>query len=120
MCSTSTAYSSLRESALVPGNWAFFPGGGGGVGIQGVQLAVAMGLRPVVIDSGEQKRKLALELGAEAFLDFKEIDDVASEVIAICDGIGAHGVFVTAGESYPTALSYLGNRVGGTVKTALL
>lgn len=116
MCSASTMYTSLKESELVPGNWAVFPGGGGGVGIQGVQLAAAMGFRPVVIDSGEEKKKLALELGAEAFLDFKESKDLAAEVIAICGGIGAHGVFVTAGESYPAALSYLGNRLGGRVR----
>ena len=109
-------YSSLRESELVPGDWAIFPGGGGGVGIQGVQLAAAMGIRPVVIDTGDEKRKIALQYGAEHFLDFKESKDLAGEVIAICDGVGAHGVFVTAGQSYPTALSYLGRRVGGKVR----
>jgi len=39
MCSASTIYTSIKESALRPGQWAVFPGGGGGVGIQGVQLA---------------------------------------------------------------------------------
>ncbi|OQE04394.1 hypothetical protein PENVUL_c033G09042 [Penicillium vulpinum] len=96
MCSASTVYTSIRESALVPGKWAVFPGGGGGMGSQGVQLAVATGRSPVIIDSEEEKRKLALELGAEAFLDFKESKDLASEVIAICDAIRAHGVMCIA------------------------
>lgn len=39
MCSASTMHRGLIESGLRPGSWIVFPGGGGGVGIQGVQLA---------------------------------------------------------------------------------
>lgn len=63
------------------------------MGIQGVQLASAMGLRPIVVDTGEARKKLAMSLGAEHFVDFKEADSV-HEVIKLTDG-GAHGVFVT-------------------------
>lgn len=115
MCSASTIYTSLKASSLRPGQWAVFPGGGGGVGIQGVQLAEAMGLRPIVVDTGEDRKKLALSLGAEKFVDFKESKDAAKEVVEICDGIGAHGVFVTAPQAYPAALTYLGSRCGGQV-----
>jgi propanol-preferring alcohol dehydrogenase len=115
MCSASTMVCSLEDSGLVPGEWAVFPGGGGGVGIQGVQLAKAMGFRPVVIDTGEAKRKLALDMGAEAFVDFKETPDVAEEVKKICDGIGAHGVFCTATPGYKTAIDLIGDRVSGRV-----
>lgn len=84
--------------------------------MQGIQLAKAMGLRPVAIDSGEEKRKLCIETsGAEHFIDFKLVDNIAEEIVRICDGIGAHGVFVTAVQSYPVSLSYLGGRVGGKV-----
>ena len=93
MCSAVTAYSSIKESGLKPGQWAVFPGGGGGVGIQGVQLAAAMGLRPIVVDTGEERRKLALELGAEGFVDFRTTDAV-DEVLRLTSG-GAHGVFVS-------------------------
>jgi D-arabinose 1-dehydrogenase-like Zn-dependent alcohol dehydrogenase len=116
MCSASTIYTSIKESGLRPGDWAVFPGAGGGVGMQGVQLAKAMGLRPVAIDTGAEKKKLCLETaGAEEFIDFKEVGDVASEVIRICDGIGAHAVFVTAVQSYPSSISLLGGRIGGKV-----
>lgn len=50
-----------------------FPGGWGGVGIQGVQLAEIFGLRPIVVDSGEAKRELASNLGAEEFIDYREV-----------------------------------------------
>ncbi|GLA00609.1 hypothetical protein AnigIFM60653_009359 [Aspergillus niger] len=115
MCSAATMYRSLRESGLKAGDWAVFPGGGGGVGIQGVQIAKAMGIRPIVVDSGETKRALALEMGAESFVDFKETTDTAASVIAIADNIGAHGVFVTAPAAYRNALSFLGDRIGGLV-----
>ncbi|KAL3481349.1 chaperonin 10-like protein [Aspergillus californicus] len=115
MCSASTIYRSLVESRLQPGDWAVFPGGGGGVGIQGVQLASAMGMRPIVVDSGAGKRTLALKMGAEAFVDFREVSDPASAVVQTADGVGGHGVFVTAHAAYPTALAYLGQRVGGVV-----
>lgn len=39
MCSASTMHRALVDSGLKPGSWVVFPGGGGGVGIQGVQLA---------------------------------------------------------------------------------
>jgi D-arabinose 1-dehydrogenase-like Zn-dependent alcohol dehydrogenase len=115
MCSASTIYRSIVESNLKPGDWAVFPGGGGGVGIQGVQLAAAMGMRPIVVDTGAEKKELTLKRGAEAFVDFKEVKDVAAEIIKVADGIGAHGVFVTAPSAYGSAISYIGKRVGGSV-----
>ena len=115
MCSASTIYTSIKASGLRPGQWAIFPGGGGGVGIQGVQLAAAMGLRPIVIDTGDERKKLATDLGAEHFIDFKESKDTAAEVLQLTDGQGGHAVFVTAVQSYPQALSYLGTRAGGQI-----
>jgi len=115
MCSASTIYRSLVESELRPGDIAAFPGGGGGVGIQGVQLAKAMGLRPIVIDSGEAKRELALKMGAEAFVDFRDEKDVAAAVVKAADGVGAHGVFVTAPSAYASAISLTGTRIGAKV-----
>ncbi|KAF4222194.1 hypothetical protein CNMCM8980_010507 [Aspergillus fumigatiaffinis] len=115
MCSASTVYRSLVESGLRPGHWAVFPGGGGGVGIQGVQLARAMGMRPIVVDTGPAKRALAMDMGAEAFVDFAETDDTTAAVVAAADGIGAHGVFVTAPAAYRTALSFVGDRIGAVV-----
>lgn len=115
MCSASTIYRSIIESNLKAGSWVCFPGGGGGVGIQGVQLAKAFGMRPIVVDTGADKRKLALEMGAEAFVDFKDSEDPSKSVIDIADGVGVHGVFVTAPAAYKTALSYVGDRVGSIV-----
>ncbi|KAF7542147.1 hypothetical protein G7054_g41 [Neopestalotiopsis clavispora] len=114
MCSASTVYTALKESGLRPGQWACFPGGGGGVGIQGVQLAVAMGLRVIVVDTGAEREALSKEMGAEVFIDFKEVENPPERVMEITGG-GAHGVFVTAIQSYPISVDYLGLRCSGVV-----
>lgn len=85
------------------------------MGIQGVQLARAMGMRPIVVDTSAQKKEIALKMGAEAFIDFREVKNVAEEVRKIAGGVGAHGVFVTAPQGYRDALSYVGNRAGARV-----
>lgn len=113
MCSAATTYTSLKESGLKPGDWAVFPGGGGGVGIQGVQLAVAMSFRVIIVDTGDARRELAKKYGAEHFVDFKEGDPVA-KVVELTEG-GAHAVFVTAVQAYPKAHGYLGARQGGVM-----
>jgi len=115
MCSASTMHRALIDSGLKVGQWVVFPGGGGGVGIQGVQLAKAMGMRPIVIDGGAAKRKLSLEMGAEVFIDFTEVPNVAEEVKKAANGVGAHGVIVTAYQAYKDAISYIGDRISGVV-----
>jgi propanol-preferring alcohol dehydrogenase len=50
----------------------------------------------VAIDTGDAKRKMCMDLGAEAFIDFKEVEDTTAEVIRITKG-GAHAVVVTGG-----------------------
>ncbi|KAH8802556.1 putative alcohol dehydrogenase [Xylogone sp. PMI_703] len=115
MCSACTIHHSLEEANLPTGSWACFPGGGGGVGIQGIQLAKAMGLRPIAIDTGAAKRDLCLRMGAEVFIDFKKSTDPVAEVINATDGIGAHGVFVTAPAAYRDAVGLTGLRVGAKI-----
>ncbi|KAK4968745.1 hypothetical protein LTR66_011773 [Elasticomyces elasticus] len=112
MCSGSTIYRSLMESRLKAGDWAVFPGAGGGVGHMGVQLAKAIGLRVIGVDGGDEKRELCVRLGCDAFVDFTKVKDVAAEVMKIT-GHGAQGVFVTAGNAaaYASAPGMLG--VGG-------
>jgi propanol-preferring alcohol dehydrogenase len=115
-CSGSTIYKSLIESELKAGDWAVFPGGGGGVGHMGVQIAKAMGMRVIAVDGGAEKRKLCEEvLKVDAFVDFTESKSVEEDVIKITGGKGANGVFVTAGSAaaYKSAPMMCG--VGGRV-----
>ncbi|KAK4704212.1 hypothetical protein P7C70_g1990, partial [Phenoliferia sp. Uapishka_3] len=80
----------------------------GGVGHFGTQYGKALGIRVLAIDTGEEKRKMCMELGAEAFIDFMTCPDVTEEVKKITGG-GAHGVIVTGGTAaaYKTAPYFL-------------
>lgn len=66
LCAGVTIYRALKEASLQPGNWVVIPGSGGGLGHLGVQYAAYAGLRVIGIDTGEDKKKMSLELGAEA------------------------------------------------------
>ena len=57
-------------------------------------------MRAIVVDTGEQKASLAERIGAEAFIDFRKVKDVPAKVREIADGLGAHGVLVTAWQTY--------------------
>lgn len=72
-----------------------------------------MGMRVICVDTGDEREKLSKKLGAEHFVDFQKGDAVA-EVLKITGG-GAHGVFVTGVQAYPTALGFLGSQAGGKV-----
>lgn len=133
LCAGVTVYRAIKYSETQLGDWIVLPGAGGGLGHLGqctcldrlrhraddcsfvaIQYAKLRGLRPIAIDSGAEKKKLCLELGAEAWIDFKECKDVVAEIKSIT-GIGAHSAVVTAatGAAYQQAIDYL--RPGGTL-----
>lgn len=114
MCSAATAYRSVKSAGLPPGSDVVVLGGGGGVGIQVIQVAKLFGFRTVAVDVGDSKRDLALEMGADHFVDAGTAADPVAEAVRLTDG-GAHGVFVTAPLAYKHALDYVGSRVGGVV-----
>lgn len=62
-----------------------------------------MGMRPIVVDTGDSKRELSLRMGAEAFIDFRETEDPVKSVIETSDGVGVHSIFVTAPAAYKNA-----------------
>lgn len=57
-------------------------------------------MRPIAIDGGDTKRDLCIKMGAEEFIDFTKEKDVPAKIKEIADGIGAHGVLVTAYQAY--------------------
>ena len=65
-----------------------------------------MGMRPIVVDAGD-KKDLCMQSGAEEFVDFTKEKDVPAKVREIADGIGAHGVLVTAYQAYERMLNLL-------------
>jgi len=93
-----------------PGEFVAIVGAGGGLGHIGVQIAAHTGYKVIAIDSGEDKRKLCIEMGAVAFVDYAK-ENVESAVKALTDGEGAHGLICVAGSerAYQQAPSLVRN-----------
>ena len=66
------------------------------------QYAKAMGIRIIAIDSGEEKRALTLELGAETYFDFVNSKDLVQDIkVATDDELGPHAVLLVAASEGP-------------------
>jgi len=108
-CAGVTTYKALKVSQAKPGNWvAIF--GIGGLGHLAVQYAVAMGLRVVAVDTGDAKRQLAKQLGAEQYFDFKT-DNVVDDIVNLTGGV--HATVCTAVSKAGFRQSYDVVRRGG-------
>ncbi|KAL0947800.1 hypothetical protein HGRIS_013873 [Hohenbuehelia grisea] len=109
LCGGVTVYKALKQTNTIVGNWVAISGAGGGLGHLAVQYAVAMGLRVIAIDTGAEKKDLALKLGAEKWIDFKESTNIIQEIQSAADGVGPHAAVIAAGDGAPfnQAIMYL-------------
>jgi alcohol dehydrogenase, propanol-preferring len=92
LCAGVTTYKGLKETEAHPGEWVVISGVGG-LGHVAIQYAKAMGLHVAAVDVGEDKLRLARQLGAEL-----SVDAVAEDAAATVQKKlgGAHAVLVTA------------------------
>lgn len=116
LCAGVTVYAALNRSKALPGQWVVISGVGG-LGHLACQLASrGMGLRVIAIDDGS-KEALAIESGADHFIDFTKLDrdEITSHVKAITDGMGAHAAVVctAANSAYAQAMKLV--RFNGTL-----
>jgi NADPH2:quinone reductase len=87
-----TAMFALRNRADArPGQSLLVIGAGGGVGLAAVDVGVAMGLRVFAAASSEDKRRLALDRGAEVAFDVDN-DDIKSAIRELVAADGKAGV----------------------------
>jgi D-arabinose 1-dehydrogenase-like Zn-dependent alcohol dehydrogenase len=82
-----------------------------GLGHVGLQFARAMGFRTVALSSGNSKRELALELGADEYINVSEEDAVA----ALQARGGAHLIVCTVPNADKLGALARGLVVGGTL-----
>lgn len=73
MCGGVTAYVALKRSEVKLGQWIVILGAGGRLGQFAVQHVKVIGMRMIAINSGEEKRKLYKDLGAEDYIDFTQV-----------------------------------------------
>ena len=68
--SYATAWFALtRRTTIAPGEWVLILGAGGGAGLACVDVARCLGGRVIAVASSEDKRRVALDAGAEAAVD---------------------------------------------------
>ncbi len=94
LCAGITTFNALRNSGARAGDLVAVQGIGG-LGHLGVQYARKLGFRTVALSRGEDKRALALELGAHEYVD-QEKGDVAAALLKLG---GARVILATAPSS---------------------
>jgi len=109
-CAGVTTYKALKVSEVKPGQWIAIVGVGG-LGHLAIQYAVAMGMKVIAVDTGQDKMDLAKKLGAVHCIDFME--NKPSEKINELTG-GVHGVICTAASKVAFYESYHAVRRGGS------
>jgi D-arabinose 1-dehydrogenase-like Zn-dependent alcohol dehydrogenase len=114
VCAGVTTFNCLRNSGARPGDLVAVLGLGG-LGHLGVQYAAKAGYRTVAIARGKDKESLALELGAQHYIDSQTQDPAAAllslggaavvlatvtngdAMAAVLGGLGANGTFMLIG-----------------------
>ncbi|KAI1075015.1 GroES-like protein [Whalleya microplaca] len=96
LCAGLTVYKALKESGAHPGQHVAIVGAGGGLGVFALQYAKAMGLHPIAIDGGEEKRKICEDLGAESYIDFTTSSDIVMDVKKATGGLGPDAAILLA------------------------
>ncbi len=93
---TETSYFGLYKGNLKPGETLLVLGASGGVGFAAVQIGKAMGARVIASCSSEEKRKIALEGGADVAID-SLAPDWREQVDALTGGKGLDVVYDPVG-----------------------
>ena len=88
--------------------------GTGGVALFALQFCIALGARPIVTSSRDDKLARVTELGGVRTVNYRKSPDVARAVLELTDGTGAdHVIETVGGEQLNTSLAAV--RVGGTI-----
>lgn len=108
LCAGVTVWRALKDSTAKAGDWVAVAGAGGGLGSLAVQYARYLGMRVIAIDNERKAEFCTKELGADAFVNYKDEDYVA-QIKKIADGLGVQATILCSNEptSYLTATHYL-------------
>lgn len=101
LCAGLTVYKALKSSGIRPGQRVVIAGAGGGLGVFAVQYAKAMGLHVTALDGGDEKRGVCMDLGADAFVDFKSSQDIVADIRSASGEFGPDAVLLLAASEKP-------------------
>lgn len=103
-----TAMFALRERArLEPGEIVLVLGAGGGVGLATVDVAKALGASVIAAASSEEKRAAAVDMGADALVDYGT-EDLKTRARQLAEQLSR-----SAGRPEPTGVDVVLDPVGG-------
>ena len=110
------AFGLARRAQLQAGEWALVMGAAGALGSCAVQVAKHLGALVVAAAGSTERVRAALDLGADAGVDYRR-QDLAAEVMRVTGGKGVGVVFENIGdpELWPGAFDSLGQ--GGRLVT---
>lgn len=102
-----------RRSRVRPGETVLIQGTGG-VSLFATQFAAALGARPVVISSSDEKLERAAALGAWAGINYRKFPAWEERVVELTEGAGVdHVIEVVGGENLNRSLSAV--KISGTI-----
>lgn len=110
---TTPYHAVVNRGRVVPGDKVVVIGCGG-VGLNVVQVATAVGAEVVAVDVAADKREWALKLGAAAVVDPGSVERLDKEVRKLTDG-GAHVAFEVVGKAATQEQAIACVRTGGRV-----
>jgi NADPH:quinone reductase-like Zn-dependent oxidoreductase len=109
-----TAWHALARRARVRAGETVLIQGTGGVSLFALQIAHALGARPIVTSSSDEKLARATAMGAAATINYRRTPAWEQEALALTDGRGVdHVVEVVGGESLNRSLEAV--RTSGTI-----
>lgn len=108
---TTPFHALVRRARVTPGDWVVVFGCGG-IGLNIVQLAAALGARVIAVDVAASKLELAVRFGAEASVDASKVERVDREVRRLT-GSGADVALEAIGRAVTQEQAFASLRTGG-------
>jgi len=109
-----TAWHAVARRSRVAAGETVLIQGTGGVSLSATQFVSALGGRPLVISSSDEKLEAARGLGAWATLNYKRFPEWDAQVLELTGGLGVdHVVEVVGGENLNRSLNAL--KMSGTI-----
>lgn len=109
---TTPFHAVVRRGRVAPGDWALVMGCGG-VGLNVVQIAAALGGRVIAVDLAPKKLEWATRLGAVATFDPAATPRLDKEVRRLTGGAGVDVAFEAVGKPAAQELAFGCVRTGG-------
>jgi NADPH:quinone reductase-like Zn-dependent oxidoreductase len=109
-----TAWNAVNRRSRIKSGDSVLIQGTGGVSLFALQFAHALGARPIVLSSSDEKLEKVRAMGAAITVNYRRNPSWAAEVVAATDGLGVdHVIEVVGGENLNHSLDAV--RLGGTI-----